>query len=173
MRILIMAFLSLVFTACETFVNRDYYSNGTLKEEFSVRNGKFNGKYSAFYDSGIPRAKGEFKNDMMSGVWQYYYPNGKIQSIQEFKNGITISIDYWDISGVQTIKDGTGVAKQYSQCGKIESIMSYKDNVLHGKCETWFPNGVKATESFYKNGQPIGTWLYWNEFGELIKKESF
>jgi antitoxin component YwqK of YwqJK toxin-antitoxin module len=71
------------------------------------------------------------------------------------------------------IKDGTGVTIHYYPSGQTESIMSYKDNVYHGKCETWFPNGLKASESFYENGKPVGTWKYWDEYGELIKIEEY
>lgn len=165
----------LVFTlcSCETEVHKDYYSNGTLKEEYSKRNGKFVGKYKALYEDGKPQAIGEFNKGQFDGVWQYYYPNGQIQSIQKYKDGKVVSLNYWDLNGVQIIKDGTGVAKHYYPNGKIESIMSYKNNVLHGKCETWLENGIKTTELFYDNGKPIGTWKYWNESGKLIKTENY
>ncbi|RPH31200.1 MAG: toxin-antitoxin system YwqK family antitoxin [Bacteroidales bacterium] len=162
-----------ILSSCETQVHRDYYSDGTLKEEYCIRKGKFTGKYKAFYQDGKPHAIGEYRKGKMTGLWQYYYSDGKTQSIQKFTNGKATSIDFWDKDGTQVIKDGTGVAKLYDSSGLIESIMSYKDNVFHGKCETWFPNGIKATELYYEDGKPKGTWRYWNENGELIKTEKY
>lgn len=162
-----------ILSSCKTDVHRDYYSNGTLKEEYSMRNGKWVGKFKAFYEDGKASAIGQFKKGQMTGIWQYYYPDGTIQSIQKFKDGKTISLNLWDTNGKQVIKDGTGVAKHYDQTGQIVSIMSYKDNVFHGKCETWFPNGIKSTEIYYENGKPIGIWKFWNEKGELIKTKKY
>ncbi|MFA5328476.1 MAG: hypothetical protein WC384_11855 [Prolixibacteraceae bacterium] len=172
-KIVIVVLFSFVLSSCETEVHKDYYSNGTLKEEYSMRNGKFVGKYKALYENGKPQAVGQYEKGLMSGVWQYYYPSGSIQSIQKYEEGKVVSLDYWDTNGGQVIKDGTGVARHYYPSGQIESIMSYKDNVYHGKCETWFPNGLKASESFYENGKPVGTWKYWDEYGELIKTEEY
>ncbi|WP_373733472.1 toxin-antitoxin system YwqK family antitoxin [Bacteroides heparinolyticus] len=162
-----------VLSSCQTEVYRHYYSDGTLKEEYSMRNGKFVGKYKALYENGKPQAVGQYERGLMSGVWQYYYPSGSIQSIQKYDEGKVVSLDYWDTNGRQVIKDGTGVVKHYYPSGQIESIMSYKNNVYHGKCETWFPNGIKASEVFYEEGKPTGTWLYWNEYGELMKTEIY
>lgn len=164
---------SLILCSCETEVHKEYYSNGTLKEEYSMRNGKFVGKHKALYENGKPQAIGQYKNGLMSDVWQYFYPNGSIQSIQKYEEGKVVSLDYWDTDGRQVIKDGTGVVKLYNPSGKVESIMSYKNNVYHGKCETWFPNGTKASESFYENGKPVGIWKYWDEYGVLIKTEEY
>lgn len=169
--ILYLALTLFTVISCETEVNREYYSDGTLKEEYSIHNDKFHGQYKAFYPDGSPHALGEYRKGKMIGVWKYSYPDGKVESIQKFDDGKAISIDFWDKYGNQVIKNGTGVAKQYSPSGQIESIMSYKNNVFHGKCETWYPNGIKATELYYENGKPMGTWHYWNENGELIKTE--
>ena len=162
-----------ILYSCNTDTHRDYYSNGNLKEEYFIQNGKFVGKYKALYENGKPHAIGEYKKGEMTGIWQYYYPDGTIQSIQKFKKGKVTSIDFWDTNRTQLIKEGNGVAKHYNLDGQIESIMSYKNNVFHGKCETWFPNGIKASEVYYANGKPIGIWKYWNVNGELIKTEKY
>lgn len=163
-----------LFGSCgETVVHREYYANGTLKEEYSIKNSQFDGKFKALYPNGKPQALGEFSNGKMVGIWQYFYQSGKRQSIQEYSNGSIKNINYWDESGKQLVIEGTGVVEKYYLSGEIESIMSYRNSVFDGRCETWFPNGVKASETFYENGKPTGTWRYWNENGDLIKTENY
>ncbi|TKG87911.1 hypothetical protein EYV94_27865 [Puteibacter caeruleilacunae] len=167
---IILITLSICFLcSCQTEVHRDYYSDGTLKEEYSMRNGKFIGKHRAYYEDGTLRTIGQHKNGRMSGTW-HYYPDG---SIQKLEKGKTVSANYWDFNGVHVVKNGTGLVKTYYPSGQIESIMSWKDNVYHGKCVTWSPEGVKTTKVFFEKGKPVGTWKYWNEHGELIKTQEY
>jgi len=162
-----------VLSSCDTVVHRDYYSNDTLKEEYSLRNGKFIGDYRAFYSDGKPSALGRYKNGKMDGMWQYFYESGKRQSIEDHVNGKLVNFNYWDENGIQLVINGTGVAERYDSYGVLESVMSYRNCVFHGKLETWFSNGVKSSEFFYDSGRPVGVWSYWDEFGELIKTEEY
>ena len=172
-KILLAISIVFILSSCETEVHRDYYANGELKEEYSMRKGEFIGKYKALYSNGKPQAIGEFSEGQMDGIWQYFYQNGKRQSIQKYSDGKVVNINYWDENGSQLVIEGTGIAKMYYPSGQIQSIMSYRNCVFDGKCETWFSNGIKATETFYERGKPIGEWKYWNEYGELIKTENY
>ena len=177
MRLTTTLFLTLTFflmsCSCSKELHQEHYSDGTLREEFFTRNGNNIGQYSAYYSDSSVHATGRYLRGKMNGAWQYYYPNGAIQSVQKFRRGKAISINYWDINGDHVIIEGTGTAKTYFPSGKLESIISYQNNVFHGICETWYPNGVKASESHYEKGEPIETWLFWNEKGELINKENY
>ena len=168
--------ISIIFalaSCSETEVHREFYSNGVLKEEYSMRKGQYIGKFKAQYSNGKPQAIGEFSDGKMDGVWQYFYQSGNRQSIEEHLDGKLVNFNYWDEEGRQLVIDGTGVAKKYYPSGQLESIMSYRNSVFDGKCETWFPNGIKASEAFYENGKPIKTWRYWNEYGDLLKTENY
>lgn len=175
-RNIVLAILVVAATAlgsCERTVHRDYYANGVLKEEYSMRNGKYIGNYKALYTNGKPQAIGYFSNGEMDRVWQYFYETGNRQSIQEYSNGKLISLNYWDENGNHIVIDGAGTVEKHYPSGRLESILSYNNNVFNGKCETWYPNGIKATETYYENGKPIGIWRYWNEYGELVKTERY
>ncbi len=173
-KLLIVVSIALALASCsEIEVHRDYYANGVLEEEYSMKKGQFYGKYKALYSNGKPRAIGEFSDGKMDGIWQHFYQSGKRQSIEEHLNGKLVNFNYWDEEGKQLIIDGTGVAKKYYPSGQIESIMSYRNSAFDGKCETWFSNGIKASEIFYNKGRPIGEWKFWNTSGELIKSEKY
>ncbi len=173
-KILIVTSIVFALVSCsEIEVHRDYYANGILKEEYSMKKGQFDGKYKALYSNGKPQAIGEFSDGKMDGIWQHFYQSGKRQSIQEYADGKVININYWDENGKQLVIEGTGVVEKHYSSGQLESIMSYRNSVFDGKCETWFPNGIKASESFYENGKPILSWRYWDEYGNLIKTEKY
>jgi antitoxin component YwqK of YwqJK toxin-antitoxin module len=172
-KILLAIFIIFVLASCETEVHKDYYTNGVLKEEYSMRRGEYVGKYKALYSSGKPQAIGNFLKGQMDGVWQYFYESGRRLSIEEYSDGKLVNFNYWDVEGRQLVIDGTGIVEKHYPSGQIESVMSYRNCVFDGKCETWFPNGIKASEVFYEQGKPVGKWKYWNEYGELIKTENY
>lgn len=168
-----LLFLLLTLASCETKIERSYYKNGKVKEEFSKRNGKFVGEYKHFNEDGTISATGQFKSGIMNGTWYYYYQNGSLLSIQKIKEGKTIEINAWDSTGVQTIINGTGTAIAYTSDGKLLSKISYKDNVPHGKFESWHENGIKASEIFWDHGKPVDTWRFWHADGTLERTEKY
>jgi len=109
----------------------------------------------------------------MDGLWQHFYSSGNRKSIEEYSKGKLINFNYWDEEGTQKIIDGTGVVKQYYPSGLLQSVLSYRDNVFHGKSETWYSDGIKEMEYYYENGKPTGTWTYWDEFGRVIKIKEY
>ena len=154
-------------------MKKEYYPNGKISAEYHIENNIMVGEYKGYFPDGKTQVIGEYSNGRMNGIWKYYYSNGMIQSIQKFNNNKLVSINFWDKNGGKLVDEGNGVAILVSSSNQIESKMSYKNNVLHGKCETWFPNGLKATEFFYEEGKPVGSWKYWDENGKLVKTENF
>ena len=148
----IIVLILLTFSSCVADVQHkeEYYSNGILKKEYYIRNGKFEGAYKAFYENGNIQAIGQHKNGKMTGIWKYYWTNGNIQTVQEIKKGRTVSINSWNSDGMQVIKNGTGVVTHYYDNGQIASRVSYKNNVPDGKWETWHSDGTKESETYWK-----------------------
>ena len=172
MKYIVIILLLVIICACNSKIKREYYSNGIEKEEYSFINNRFEGVYKTWYSNGNPQSVGKYSDGKMDGEWKLFYSNGRIQSIQKYKVGKLTNINSWSIEGVQEIINGTGVANLFDTNGKLLSRMSYKNNVLDGKCETWY-NGIKATEIYYKDGKRTGEWSYWNEIGKLIKTERY
>ena len=168
----VFIFASCTSDAHKVDVHREYYSSGALKAEYHMKNNKFDGIYKAFYESGVILATGQYKNGKRTGLWYNYHSNGKILSIEKLNNEHLISFDGWDKNGVQMVKDGTGTAKFYYDNGQIKSIQSFKNGHFCGKWESWFPNGVKESETYFGNNGPIKA-LLWNEQGELIMTKTW
>jgi len=56
-------------------INKEYYKNGTIKEEVSYGNGKLHGIFKEYYEDGSLKSEGNYNNDVMDGIVREYYPN--------------------------------------------------------------------------------------------------
>ena len=53
----------------------------------TFKNGKWEGPWVEYYDSGQLFSKGTFKNGNQDGPWVHYYENGQLESKGTYKNG--------------------------------------------------------------------------------------
>lgn len=64
-----------------------------------------------------------------------------------------------------------GVHIYYNSQGKMTSLETYKNSVLHGDSYTYFPqNGQVKTETTYKAGKRVGDLLEYDLAGNLVSK---
>lgn len=102
----------------------------------------------------------------------YYFDNGQMGSTgfikDDKKDGLFKS---WNREGVQTaewhMKEGE--EHGYVQCWYDNGVKSKETNLNegkeHGVERTWSKNGDLASIGEYNNGEQIGTWKYFEEFG--------
>ena len=55
-------------------INKEYYENGTIKEEVSYGNGKLHGIFKEYYEDGSLKSEGNYNNGVMDGIVKEYYP---------------------------------------------------------------------------------------------------
>lgn len=58
--------------------------------------------------------------------------------------------------------------KKKSEYTNINNIFQYE-----GEVATWYENGRRQMQGFYKETKEEGTWNYWNESGDLTKVEIY
>ena len=56
-------------------INKEYFENGTIKEEVSYSNGKLNGIFKEYYEDGSLKSEGNYNNGVMDGIVKEYYPS--------------------------------------------------------------------------------------------------
>ena len=56
-------------------INKEYYENGTIKEEVSYGNGKLHGIFKEYYEDGSLKSEGNYNNGVMDGIVKEYYPS--------------------------------------------------------------------------------------------------
>ena len=90
----------------------DYNFLDTLLMEGYYLNGKRNGDFTFYYETGIVKSKGKYENSKRIGEWVYFYKNEKLKQrifFPKSKNPLDFSvIEYYDQDGNQLIKNGTG-----------------------------------------------------------------
>nr|MBX2840994.1 hypothetical protein [Flammeovirgaceae bacterium] len=56
----------------------EFYEDGVLKTEVSLKNGKMHGTYRSYFPNGELKIKGKYKNGEKSGTWKFYNVEGKV-----------------------------------------------------------------------------------------------
>lgn len=111
-----MKYLAIIFLAlmCSSFSKKEYvktyYSNGNMKEEGWLLNGKKTEYWFYYYESGSKRCEGHYKNNLKVNWWVFYDSNGKIIKKAEFnqdvQNGFTIVYKNEEIVLAEKYKNG-------------------------------------------------------------------
>ena len=81
--------------------------NGTIKD------GRRDGFWESYYESGQLSWKGSYKNDCLDGPWEYYYENGQL----------TFKGDY-------TAGKEDGVFEYFKEDGSFEKKETWKNGTL-------------------------------------------
>jgi antitoxin component YwqK of YwqJK toxin-antitoxin module len=105
---------------------KEYYANGKLMREYTMRDGTLNGVYRMYSDSGFLITEQNMKDGQNDGFYRTFYKSGQLQSESIFSNGLP-----------------AGRMKEYYENAnlKMESI-----------CEGEPPKQSCTTKSYYENG---------------------
>lgn len=137
----------------------EYFADGkTIKYEGKVRNGKFDGLWKSYYQSG------RIKNSIT-------YVDGKINKDAAF---------YFDdkdntVKAEVTFEDDkvTGYYQEFYPNGARKSKIWYSDGVAHGPAEYYHRNGKLKITGRYKNGKKHRRWKFYDEKEKLIGKQKW
>lgn len=101
-------------------------------------------------------AQGAVINGVRNGSWVTFHPEtNKIKSITNYING-----------------EKNGVEITMNDRGQIETMIGYKNNILHG-IKANYQFGRPTDETSYKDGKVDGPFAVYNNKGELQKKGNF
>ena len=136
----------------ETNIYKDgvLVGKGLLDEE-----GKKEGKWEEYYESGKLRATGLYKEGNRFKKWKFYYESGQLEQEGSYnKNGKFSGKWNW------FYEDGSALRKEYFSKGKEDGFLVEYDN-----------DGIEITKGEYKNGLKQGLWDY--HVGDHTEKGSF
>lgn len=121
-------------------------------------NGRKQGHWTGKSDNGKVRYEGSFSNDKPFGEWKRFHENGRIKAqLHYFPNTDKASAELFDINGIRyakgnykgTLKDSTW---SYFNGERLVGREIYSNGKKNGLSQTFFENGVIATESMWVNG---------------------
>ena len=170
------------------YYHKAYYDNGQLKEEGlikrfrpksmdALRPSKRYGKWIGYHKNGKKKFERTYHKGHYSGEAKYWYEDGQTEKEGMYKfNRKTQTLEfsllnYWNTSGEQKVKDGTGAHEHFSEDGR-KWIGNWKDQRRHGKWTLYYPDGRKNTWN-YVNGKIEGKYRYWDKDGKLIAEETY
>lgn len=78
MKKVFLLFLLSIFTFCTNGVKKEYYDNGNLMNEFTLVEGKFEGAYKHYYESGELRELHHYSNGEKADSSLYYKKDGSL-----------------------------------------------------------------------------------------------
>ena len=68
------------------------YISGGVKSEVVYEDGKKEGKYLEYYETGELSTRGDYESGMKDGIWKTYYNNGKIKERGKYDKGKKVGI---------------------------------------------------------------------------------
>ena len=140
-----------IFSACSS-IEETHWENGNIKSELPYENGKLNGTARWYYEDGTIQMEVDYVSDLIEGLSIRYHNNGRKETEEIYANNLR-----------------QGKATEYSYAGKRIELKHYVNDTLHGPYRKWYSKGTELQISGeFVNGLWEGTWLYYNDYGELI-----
>ena len=134
----------------------EFANSGELLRRKTCVTGDFTGPASAFYSCGAKEYDTQLTLDKANGHIQGMYPDGKASFSGEFKNDM---------------RDGVIIDLYHN--GKNESSITYSEGVRNGPYTDWYISGQKRSEGTYAKGNYIGKRTTWSINGNLDSEENY
>ena len=137
-----------------------WYENGQKSREGTYTEGKQDGAWTFWYENGQKDEEGTYKDDELDGAWTFWYENGQKSSEGTYKDD--------ERNGMWTF--------WYRENGQKSSEGTYKDDELDGAWTFWYENGQKIAAGKYKNAEGPrrdGAWTFWYENGQEVAKGTY
>lgn len=114
------------FTALLNGPKKEFYPNGVIKREYTMKDGKVDGNYRSYDEEGKIISDEIIKDGITNGLCKYFYKNGQVKSEINLKNGIQDGLgkEYYENGYIKTISSITGHPQELS--GEIKQFTEEK-----------------------------------------------
>ena len=172
-----------------------YYPNGQKSSEGTLVEGKPNGFWKNYFDTGVLKSEGNRRDFQLDSTWKFFRVDGSLQQSIEYKSNVKSGEEcFYDSLGrkermttyISDIKSGP--AKEYFTSGKEKISFNYINNQIEGKYFEYAEDGRVITRRTYKNGliyseekinrynkngQRVGLWIDLRENGKLKEEGNY
>ncbi len=123
--------LTLLFTvSCNRDSKVEYYLNGKISKEYTLKNNLFNGSYIEYYPNGLLKFECTYANGIKIDSSKYYNSSGELNKIEYYSSSDTSRVKIY--SNKRLIEEGLSYKglkvkkwRYYSPDGKIEKVFEY------------------------------------------------
>jgi len=77
----------------------EWFETGKVKSESGWRGNEQDGKWTRWYENGQMQEEGEYRAGEEDGKWSAWYENGQKESETRWQNGSEVSRTKWDTNG--------------------------------------------------------------------------
>jgi len=152
----------------------EYWYSGGVKERYTLKDGKKNGKYQSYYSDGTLECVCNYVAGKMTGTFTLYHENGNVKytgtMLNGKKNGLIIEYDD-DGSKISEANYTNGVLNGkytfFHPNGKIKETGTYLNGKYNGLITEYEETGIKSTELTYKNGVAEGKYIVYDADGRI------
>jgi len=143
----------------DKFINkiRFYDENGIIakQETFDVDgNDRLTGERIIYYPNANKKEEYDFSNGKKNGYYTSYYNNGTLQSDLEYLRGKL-----------------TGSCSWYYPSGNLMKIQEFLNREFY-QIE-YYENGNKRSEGSFRGESFIGHWVFYDQYGSIIREEDY
>lgn len=134
---------------------RGWHDSGQQSSVATYSRGYLDGEAASWYSNGRYEARITYRNNLMEGKATYYHETGARAAEGEYRaNKKEGEWTYWFDN------------YNLRECG------TFKDGQRDGEWVEYHTNGVRAMEGTFRKGNMVsGTFSYYDEKGELLRKE--
>jgi antitoxin component YwqK of YwqJK toxin-antitoxin module len=131
---------------------RKWAANGNLILEGRYEEGKQQGRWSEYYDSGRDKRIIEYEDGVYDGAWTKWYESGQKWAEGTYREGK---------------KHGRG--RFWYESGQLKADGLYRDDIREGKSTNWYESGQIRSVGNYVDGKRDGPWIDYHEEGQAIE----
>lgn len=161
---------------------KEYYPNGKIKIEGTIKDGKFDGEYKTYYPNGKLNAFSKRKKFKLYS-YERYFENGQLNTKGFFNNNdkLTGLFESYFENGQNKIKinfdkNGNIIDKEiimYHKNGHIKLLAKTENGELNGPYESFYTNGNKSFSCFVKGNNFNGNFLMFDNKNNLIYEGTY
>jgi antitoxin component YwqK of YwqJK toxin-antitoxin module len=142
-----------------TYIMKTYYSDGKLKRQATVKDGKFTGNIKEYWHNGNMRQLDsllqpcDIKTQNCNEVLLRYHENGSLAQRFIQTNGVL-----------------SGLAEQYDSNGVLKIVYHLKnDSINDGEFIQYYNNGNVAVKATYQMGTMVGEEYFFQVNGDTLR----
>jgi antitoxin component YwqK of YwqJK toxin-antitoxin module len=132
-----------------------FNENGTISQEYTVKNGLFNGLFRQYSDSGVLIKEYYLKDDSIkNGLYQEFYKNGRV----------SLKLNY-----IENVLDG--MAYFFEPNGDTVKYYNFKNNRMIFPYKRWLEGGQTITGTVIDSARKVVVWKWYDKNGRELKRE--
>lgn len=160
----------------------EFFEGGiAIRAQLNFIEGKRHGYFYYRYPNGQVSLQGKYIENELDSAVSAFYKDGKTKYIHHYTKGIKngVSITYFPNGNIEqkvTLANDlpNGQMLNFYEAGNIRLESFYTRGIRNGYYYRYHLTGIKAEESYFKNGIQDSVCRYWdNVFGRLMKEEYY